>query len=265
MSELLKPEHQKQIEEIRAVYAAGQTSNFNALVMGEFSSGKSRLLTTGRLPVLVDSFDPRTAVVFSREIAEGKVLLRDYSAETSDAPVMYNKWRAQWEEDLRSGFLGLFGTYSIDSGTNWVNALANQVAKSNSRRVGMLAQGDYPSMYATVRDVVNLTSAQPVDFVMTAHLMLDRDEITGQIIAELAVYKRLRAILPILFSERYIMLKEQGPNGLNYKLLTEDWNWYKAGSRLRNNNPLILAKEEPNIKAILAKAGLSTQDKPLFK
>ena len=268
---LTPDDFKKNLAQIRSAYSeASKFSNFTALVAGESKAGKTSLLKTCRLPILVDLFDPRGELVLKKEIDEGKVFVRLYTDELSKKPEQYKAWEAQWQKDLQTGFLNNFGTYCIDSATTWIQAACNEiivraskaaVGKGKAHAPDQLEIQDYTTLYNLVRDVVKMSSAQQCDFLMTAHLLLDKDETTGEILYDLNVFKTLKTELPLLFSEFYCMVKKAGSGDPSYKLLTNSQGRYRAGSRLASLGK-IEREENPNIKAILEKAGLSTQDKP---
>jgi len=243
--------------------ASGQQENFTGLFMGTFSSGKTSLIGTGRKPILIDSFDPNGTIVLRKQIDAGEVLVRDWSVDDYKNPSTYRLWEAQWEKDIREGFLKNFGTYAIDSGTNYITAMSYQISKRFGRPASTLAIQDYGVIYATIGDVVSLSSTQSCDFIMTMHLTYTKDDLTGEIMAEIDTYNKLRTKLPILFSERYVIRKEERSSGIVYEVLTNDKGRFRAGSRLAAEGK-IETVEKPDLKAILKKAGFSTEDKPLF-
>lgn len=268
---LTPDDFKKSLAELRKTYSeASKFSNFTALVAGESKTGKTSLLKTARLPVLIDLFDPRGEIPLTREIEEGKIFVRLFTDELSKKPAQYKEWEKQWQKDLETGFLNNFGTYCIDSATTWIQAAANEViqrgirnasAKGGKHATDQLEIQDYTILYNLVRDVVKMSSSQQCDFLMTAHLLLDKDETTGEILYDLNVFKTLKTELPLLFSEHYCMVKKPKAGNPEYKLLTNTQGRYRAGSRLASLGKIEL-EEEPNLKVILKKAGLSTEDKP---
>lgn len=275
-----KLEVTKQIEEIQQMYKEmmGEQLAFSCLLMGIFGSGKTRCSCTGRLPILVDMFDPKGSIIFHTDpylkqlVEEKKLIIRPFSAENSQAPTEFERWERQWTEDCKSGFLSYFGTYVIDSGTTWLEAMANYISrKKGGKRDYMLAGRtltgnleiqDYIPMYNMVMDMVKISSSQGCDFIYTAHLLTVEDEITGRVIAALDTYKRLRSKIPKLFSEKYVMSKEQTSQGPVHELLIHSTGKYEASSQLMASGKLNDI-EEPDLKKLLEKAGLPTDDKPV--
>jgi len=278
MQEIL--EVKKQITEIEQKYKElmGEQTYFSCLLMGIFGSGKTRCACTGRLPILIDMFDPRGGLLLESDPvlkqlrAESKLKVRPFWNENSQNPSEYQRWERQWQEDCKSGFLSLFGTYVIDSGTSWLEAMSNYISRKKGGKrnyelggkifTGNLEIQDYIPMYNMVMDMIKITSSQGCDFIYTAHLLLVEDEVTGKVTAVLDTYKRLRSKIPKLFSEKYVVSKKETSQGPIHELLIHSTGKYEASSQLMSSGKLGDI-EEPNIKKLLEKAGLNTQDKPI--
>ncbi len=270
----------KQIEEIDQQYKEmmGESTAISILLMGIYGSGKTRCACTGRLPILVDVFDPKGSVIFHtdpylNELRKvGKIKLRPFWKENSQAPTEYMRWEKQWQEDCKSGFLSLFGTYVIDSGTTWIEAMGNYISKTQGGKrdyklgsrilTGNLEIQDYIPMYNMILDAMKLSSSHGCDFIYTAHLLTIEDEITGRITAVLDTYKRLKSKIPKLFSEKYVMNKRESGTGVKHELLLHSTGKFEASSQLMASGK-IKDVEEPNLKELLKKAGLPVEDKPI--
>jgi len=263
--QISREESIKRLEAIRKEYdESGVKDTFSAMIMGMYGTGKTSILATARMPLLLCSFDPRGTLVLRDEIKEGRIIVRTYWNEDSSQPTEYMRWQKDWREDIDSGFLTLFGTYAIDSLTTFITALANYTSKRKGREKGVLAQGDYIPMYASVNDHIKITQAQGCDFIMTGHLVMEKDEIEGRSYAELGVYKGLKVQIPILFTEKYVLEVTNTSKGSEYKLLTGRKGPYRASTQLGKKGIFEL-EEEPNIKHLLKKAGLPHEDKPTLK
>lgn len=274
-------EVKKTIQEIDKTYKdmMGDQVSFSCLLMGIYGSGKTRCACTGRLPILVDVFDPKGSVIFHTDPylnklrTEGKLKIRPYWSENSQEPSQYKKWEKQWQADCKSGFLSLFGTYVIDSGTSWLEAMANYVSrrkggKRNYELDGRIITGnleiqDYIPIYGLVMDMIKLSSSHGCDFIYTAHLLTVEDEVTGKIVAVLDTYKRLKSKIPKCFSEKYVMVKRDASGGPIHELLIHSTGKYEASSQLMASGKLGDI-EEPDLKKLLKKAGLPTEDKPIL-
>ena len=253
------------IEDIRNLYKERtKDSNFTALVMGEPGMGKTHFICTGNKPILIDSFDPRGTTVidieFAKEIRDGDIIVRTFWGESYKHPSMYKEWEAQWERDIRDGFLSHFGTYAIDSLSTFMDAMSNKVSKDKGRSGGTLAIQDYIPLYNTLKDIIKLTSSQQCDFILTGHLQPYENELTREIKCELEAYGKLKVQVPLLFTEKYVLLAKPSSSGLQYKVLTQATHRYRASTQLGSGGRFN-AEEEPNIKSLLKKAGLSSTDK----
>lgn len=265
-----KLSNEASLERARALVAQySQTSvdiqNFSALIMGIYGSGKTTFLTTGVKPILIDSFDPRGTIgielALENEIKAGNLVIRKWWDETSSSPKVYKEWEKQWMKDVETGMLKHFGTYAIDSATTFIDALANQVAYQAGRKDRQLAIQDYPVIYNTLKNVIKMSAAQETNFLLTAHLVTTQDEITGEVLAELDTYKKLKSQIPLLFTEKYIIITKQTPKGVERVILTQPTGRYVASSQFALKG-LLEPKEVADLKVIMKKAGLSTTDKP---
>lgn len=267
----LNPAVKRVLELKKAFEEKNDRVNFSALVIGDRKTGKTSLLKTARKPVLLDLFDPGGWLPLKKEIDAGEIIVRDFSDEISDDPKQFRRWEKSWINDLNSGFFDLFGTYCIDSLTTFLGALSNAIRKEapidskdgKKRRKGSLSISDYQPLYATIEDIIKSTSSTGVDFILTAHLETDKDELTGEILTDLAAFKGLKSRLPILFSEVWVAQKKQTAKGVEYQLLTNDKGRTKAGSRLSSLNEPFSLEEPADIKHLLKKAGLPFDDKPI--
>lgn len=260
-----KIEIKNRIDDIRKLYKERtKHNNFSALVMGEPGMGKTHFIGTGKLPILIDSFDPRGTTTLdiehAEEIARGDIIIRTFWEESSKAPKMYAKWEAQWERDIRDGFLSYFGTYAIDSLSTMMDAMSNKVSKDKGRSGGALAIQDYIPLYNTIKDIIKLTASQQCDFILTAHLVPFENELTHEIKCELEAYGKLKVQIPLLFTEKYVLLAKPSSSGLTYKVLTQSTHRYRASTQLGSGGRFS-AEEEPDIKKLLNKAGLDNKDK----
>lgn len=257
---------EKRISEIRDMYkeTVGDENNFSILLKGLEGSGKTSTICTAPKPILIDAFDPRCHIIVKQLLKPNEYLLRPFWDEKTSKPTQYSRWEAMWERDLASGFLDNFGTYAVDSVTTFTQSLSNQVSKAEGRSQGKLAIQDYNIIYGVIRDLVKMTSAQAnCVFIMTAHLVNDRDDLTGEIIAELDLYKRLKSQLPLLFTEKYVMTSKETSSGVKYQLLTRPTGRFRASTQLGAMDKFEMY-EEPDISKLIKKAGLKIEDKPLL-
>jgi hypothetical protein len=180
-------------------------TQYTALIMGIYSSGKTTICGTGKKPIIINSFDPTGTLTLRRLISSGDVFVRTYWNEDRKHPTEYKRWEKQWEEDIQSGFLSSFvGTYCIDSFTTFLGALVNWWCNSRNNKEGLPYLNDYPGIYALINDVLKRTASTGVDLIVTGHLEIDTDDLSGKKIAMLATYNKLRTEIPLLFTEKLV-------------------------------------------------------------
>jgi len=261
MTKLTSEQARAQLADIRAKYAEStKFDNFSALIMGEAGTGKTSIIATGRKPILIDSFDPLNTLVLKELTDKGEVLVRQFWSEQSTAPTEYERWEKQWSKDCDTGFIGMMGTYSIDSCTTWIEALVNAYCKKKGRQDNIPEIQDYQVIYNIIKDTIKISSTQGADFILTGHLVAYQDEVTGRTYSELDIYKRLKTRVPLLFTEKLVTLSKEVPAGIKHVLLTNAAGRYRASTQLGRNGKFA-NEEEPDIKLLLKKAGLSAEDK----
>jgi len=248
-------------QQIREMYLSKRKSrSLSVMLMGEFSSGKTSFICQAPKPILIDSFDPNgTAVIedkYMNLIESGQILIRTWWKESHESPEAYRKWGKAWDADVASRFFDKLGTYAIDSCTTFIDALSNEVSKDNKLEAGELEIRDYKTIYNTVKTHVKIMSDFDCHFILTAHLMPEKDALTGELRMVLDTYNRLRSQLPLLFTEKYVIRRKSAED---CKILTAPSGIYKAGTQMSSKLQPI---EEPNFKALLRKAGFPSEDKP---
>lgn len=255
------------------LYKTNERQSFSALIMGLFGTGKTRLIATGRFPVLIDSFDPNGTIIleqlYSEQIKNGQLIIRKFWNENSKKPTQHKKWEEMFEKDKADRLFDYVGTYAIDSFTTWLEAVANRVSveMGRNRKVQKLAISDYQMIYDYAKDVVKDMSEFTCDFILTAHLDRYQEEATGKMVTDIKTFKGLQSSLPLLFTEKYVLetvdvpKSKEYPNGIKYNLYTSAAGTFRASTQLGAGGKLD-AIEKPNIKEILKKVGYDYQDKP---
>lgn len=257
---------QKEFSDIRAMYSEqAMQKHATFLVYGGSGTGKTRLIKTCRRPIHVDSFDPQGTVTIRDEIKEGWILADTrYEEEDPFKPTSFQLWDKEYERRQRDGYFQHIGTYVIDSATTWASAAMNQVlkmAKGGSRAGSQPWENDYlPAMYMienAIKDFLTL----PCDIVLIAHENTLKDDVSGKLYVTPLFVGKLQQRIPLLFTELYHAQSTRTSTGFKYTLLTQSDGTYRARTRLGKEG-IFAANEEPDIKALLKKAGYSTEDKP---
>jgi hypothetical protein len=255
-----------EFKNIREAYNSSSHKNsFNAIVYGYMGTGKTTLLGTARKPVLIHSFDPGGEKVLVDQIKKGEVMVNNsFQREDSKKPTAYRSWEKEFDK-LRhmEGFFESIGTYALDSVTTWSEALMNAILKANGRAGGIPQMQDYLVQINTLRDAIKLITSIPCDVILTGHVDSEKDEVTGRVTTGVMITGKLKEKLPLLMDEVYMTMSKESSKGVEYSVLTRNTGLYKARTRLGRNN-IFDTYEEPNIKALLKKAGVDNSDKPLL-
>lgn len=256
----------KEFEEIRARYAEGMKhSGYNAMVYGYMGSGKTHLLGTARKPVLIHAFDPGGEKTLADQIESGEVLVdARFQSEDAKKPTAFRSWEREFDRLRNSDFFEHIGTFAIDSITTWSEALMNAILKAQGRAGGIPQMQDYLVQINTIRDYVKIITALPCDVILTGHVDTEKDEVTGRITTGIMVTGKLKEKIPLLMDEVYMTMAKETSKGIEYSILTRNTGLFKARTRIGRNGTFD-TYEEPDIKHLLRKAGMNTDDKPLPK
>ncbi len=259
---------QAEVSKIQKMYSEDESQKkFNLLLLGESGWGKTFSLRTAPKPVHIDSFDPGGTLCLREWIKKGEIIA-DTRFENEDPlnPSAYNEWYKEFDERYDGGYFDAFGTYCLDSSTSWDAALLSALLMKKG--ADPTAVPNYTTHYhyeklelrAYIRKMMNL----PCNFILTGHLIAKEDQMRGTLQWRYLTRGDGAVILPTLFSEIYTAVTKETSEGVNYKFLTDNIDSYPARSRLKADG-LLETYEEPDLKAILGKAGLPNEDKPLFE
>lgn len=236
-----------------------RVQTFNAIIYGDIGSGKTKLLSTCRRPILVHSFDPGGTLTLRKEkdfMKEGGIYVDTrYEIEDAKAPTAFTAWEKEFDKLRADKVFDTLGTYCIDSATTWADALMNAVLKRNGRAAGVPQQMDWMVQMNTIRDALKAFCALPCDCILTAHVDYDKDEGSGRMVAGPLLTGKLKQKIPLLFDELYRAVAQRTAKGTEYSLQTQADSMYRARTRLGTGGTFE-PNEVPDITALLKKAGL---------
>jgi hypothetical protein len=256
-------EIKKEMEELRRMYSSDDTQNsFNLLLLGEMGTGKTRLISTCRRPIHIDSFDPGGTKHLAQAIKEGWLIVDSrWEQEDPLKPWVVEKWIQEMERRDRMGYFKALGTYAVDSMSMWNEAIMNRVLK----KAGIAGQAprfthDYTPAKSEIKNIMSRLLKLPCDFVMTGHIVADKDEVEGSISMQLVTIGKLDGFLPSLFDEVWIAMAKDGAKGPEWSILTSPKGRYKK-VRTRIGSGKFEQFEKPDVRELLKKAGLPIADK----
>lgn len=268
----------KHFDDIRDMYASSASRNtINALIFGDYGTGKTWGLRYARGPVLIHSFDPGGAKNLRDAVEEGKVLVDSrFEEEDPSSPSAFREWEKEFRRLEKEGIFNHIGTYVIDSLTTFGDALMNEILKANGRApssrgvnlnhrrgqtVAIPELRDYQIQMVTLAQELGICCSLPCDFIATAHLDYDKDEHTGKVLALPMLTGKLKQRVPALFDEVYIAQSVSKASGNNeFRYLTTTDGMFRGRTRL----PKIEKYEDQNISKMLKKAGYSWEEHPYF-
>jgi len=262
MAELTPKE---EMDKISAMYEEdNMNSSFNLILYGDLGSGKTHVLRTARRPVLIHSFDPGGSKTLRLDpgFQKGEIISDTrFEKEIAKTPTAYSLWEKEFDRLRKTDFFESIGTYVIDSATTWADALMNEILKKNGRAAGTPQQMDWMVQMNTIRDAMKAMVSLPCDCILTAHIDYAKDEGSGRLLGQPMFTGKLKTKIPILFDEIYVAQAKDTPKGTEYSLLTQATSMLIARSRLGTGGTFNKF-EEPDIKKLLKKAGMSCEDKP---
>lgn len=241
--------------------------SFNLLLLGESGSGKTFLMRTARKPVHIDCFDPGGTKGLRKEIERGEVIAdTEFEGEDPSRPVMYGRWKNKFQKRVKMGYFNHIGTYCLDSATTWSDSIMYEVIRAGGGNPAEAPRftKDYTPQKVEIRNRVREMLDLPCDFVLTGHLKIIEDQVTNQPVYRFLTTGQGMVVIPLLFDELWVMDPRKMGSGVDYRILTRSTGAHIARSRLAAND-LLDTYEKPDLKEILKKCGLPTEDKSLIK
>ena len=236
----------------------------NILIYGDYGTGKTSMVCTAPKPIWICNFDPSGTTVTSIQplIAEGSVIVVDYSNDSWKQPTQFRQWERDFAELNQSGVFEHIGTYVIDSLTRWAESALYEITK---RAVGARAAGkdneyipdkkEYLIQQLTAVDWLSKLCHIKCNFIGTGHIGLLKDDMTGKIETGLLLAGKLSEKVPLVFEEKWLT-RTQGQQEVSYVVQTKNDGYYKAETRMGGGT--FAQFEHPDIKALMLKAKRET-------
>lgn len=264
MTETKRLDIKTELDKLRTMYEDDSSQeSFNLLLLGETGTGKTITASTGRGPVVIDSFDPGGTKGLEKEIKAGKVFVdARWEREDPKNPTVFAAWEKEFDRRLKEGFFNGIGTYVLDSATTWADAIMNSILKKS----GIAGEAprftkDYGPQKIIIRNKLQKMFSLPCDFILTGHLEAQKDEVTGKVKLRFLTTGKGVVTIPLLFDEIYVTTTKESSSGVKYQLLTARTGTYLAATRIGRGK--FETYEEPNLTALLKKAGKPFADKEI--
>jgi len=249
-------------------YERKKGKNANIFLAGDSGSGKTHLLKTMPGPIHIDSCDPDGLETLSEEIKSGLVIPDTrWELDNPKAPSMFKLWDEVFLQRLQSGYFNHIGTYVLDSLTTWADLLMNNIINEEKRPNTAPQIQDYGLQQVLAKTAVKMIAGLPCNCVITAHLDTMKDDVSGKVMTSIMVPGKASVKLPLEFSELYVLeaVSSISPQGekTSRTLLTRNTGKYRAKTRMGKNG-LFDLREPADLGALMRKAGLPTDNKPLM-
>lgn len=258
---------QKRALAAREGYAAkGRTGKANVLVYGDYGTGKSTFIGTAPKPIWVHLFDSggMTTASLQPMIESGDIIIEDFTSDSWKQPEKFRAWERALTEMRRDKVFEAIGTFAIDSITKWADSLMYEIIRmfGGGKNDFIPQQRDYLLQQLTAVDYLEKLCDIPCNLIVTGHIGLDKDEVTGKMETGLFLSGKLTTKVPLVFDEKWLTKVEGRGTELRHIVQTHNDGYYKAETRM--GGEAFLQYEEPDFKALLLKAGrtVAAQDKP---
>ncbi len=250
---------------IRANYEKNRFIKANFLIVGHSGNGKTHLLRTGPKPLYVDSFDKGgTRGILDDLVDEGTAVVDDRWEETDrNNPTAFKGWDDNFTRLMKSDFFSHIGLYSLDSITSMSDAIMSYLLKKAGKVNAKPGWDEYHMHQILLKDAIAMICSLPCHTVITGHIDVKQDEVTGATISSLMLPGKSSVKIPIPIDEMYIIEAKQVPSGIERTLLTQSDGRFRAKTRIGSRK--FSPREPANICALLKKAGFNVEDKPLIK
>lgn len=247
--------------------ATKQTAKVNFLPYGMKGAGKTHLVLTCPKPVHVDMFDPggTKAPEFLDALKKGEIIIdNSWSHDSWKKPWAFRAWEGEHRKRKEMGYYDAIGTYFLDSLSTFGESIMYAILMAGSKKTGpRTGQSpelqDHYTLQMTLVDYMSDLMYLPCHVVVTGHMTLIQDEVTGAFESGLALPGKAAHKTAIPFDEMYVARRTTDNK---FVLLTQNDGRYQATTRIGSRT--FQKEEESNITALLKKAGMPYEDKPLL-
>lgn len=236
------------------------------LLAGDFGTGKTFTCSTARTPILFYMFDPGGADlprIRRMEDAGTALVIRDFEQDDPKKPTAFDGWQKMHFQFKKEGVYERFGTVVIDNLTTFSRAAQNFALSVQGRAGGTMQLQDWGIFLQAISGGIKDCCSLPCDFILTSHLDMQRDDVTGSLVTSLSVSGQSAKVLPTFFSEVYItdtIIPNGSDKSVDYRVITRPYGRYRARTRIGSETFSLF--EIPDLSALRAKAGRAIENKP---
>ena len=257
------------VERIKKLQDEAHVNSLKAIIYGVPKIGKSTIIATCPRPILVHSFDPGGTKVLSELIESGDVIADTrFEVENPLSPKAFQRWTKEMNDLETSKLFNHIGTYVLDSFTTWSQCIMYHVIKgaadksNGKRKAGETPQQrDWLSQMNEIEIWMRRLTSLPCHVLAMGHEDVPKDEDGNQIGDKRPMITgKLAMRVPALFDEVYHLALKDQVKGTRM-LQTQMGNRIHAGTRIGRNGKFNQF-EEPDIRALIKKAGLNADDLP---
>ena len=233
------------------------------LAYGTSGVGKTRLLLTCPRPLFIYQFDPDGSESIENYVGiKHNIFVKDFSQDDPMSPTMFEAFSTDLSRRTKEGFFNYMATVAIDSVTTFGDIVMNWILKKSGRKSQPPEIQDWGMQVIKVRDTIKELLKLPCHIVVTGHEDADKDDLLKIISGSIMITKRLRIVIPLLFSEMYRLKVEQGGKGITRKMyITPDGIW--VGKSRMGHDDKLEDVIEPDIRKALKQVGKLWEDKIL--
>ncbi len=131
------------------------------------------------------------------------------------------EFEKDFDNKLNTGFFDPYDSIMFDSGTTLLGLIMDRVLTLNGRAGSWPQQDDYGPQMNVFQNICRTLTSLGKTVLMTGHLDMKKDELTGRIFRNPMVTGQLRTKLPLLFSDIFICeVENDGQGNMKHKIQT---------------------------------------------
>lgn len=204
--------------------------SYKILMLGTTGAGKTTQFLTLPGKKFIYLFDPNAILSIQGQDIDYEEFLPDImnldvkslSKETNKGvkPTMkrraadtYRNWELDFESKIDSGFFDDYDWIGFDSFTTLADMVMDEVLQINGRPDQWPQQDDYGPQMLTLKNIIRTVTSLGKNIYFTGHMEMKQNELTKKIYNEPIMTGRLKASLPLLFSEIFVLTVDGSAKG----------------------------------------------------